>query len=90
MTEALRIVEREHGTAGFSRDSGRQLRRVVLSGLLREWLTDAGVSLDKLGTRQIGPLVRAVRDREGGERSFAFAGGVTVWVTRERVWIERG
>lgn len=87
---AQNIVELEDGTAGFARDAGRQLRRAVLSGLLRELLANAGVPGDKLGARQVGQVVRAVRDVEGGERSFSFAGGVTVWVTRDRVRVGRG
>jgi tRNA(Ile)-lysidine synthase len=87
---ALGVVDIENGTAGFDREAGRRLRRVVLSGLLRELLANAGVPGDKLGARQVGRVVRAVRDGEGGERSFSFAGGVSVWVTRDRVRIGRG
>lgn len=88
--EALRIVEIEGDEAYLQRDTAIRLRRVVLSGLLRELLVNAGVPSDKLGSRQIGRVVRAVRDGEGGERSFVFAGGATVWVTREGVRIKRG
>jgi hypothetical protein len=35
-------------------------------------------------------VVRAVRDKEGGERVFEFARGVRVVVTRETVRVARG
>ncbi len=75
---------------GFEREAGKRLRGVVLSGLLRGLLMDAGVSGDALGSQQVGRVVRAVGDGEGGERVFTFAGGVRVKVTRDRVLVCRG
>jgi hypothetical protein len=87
--DAHRLIERDGTTAGLDRLAGKRLRRVVLSGLIRELLIDAGVPADKIGARQVARVVRAVRDAEGGERSFAFGGGVTVRVMRERVTVGR-
>ncbi len=87
---ALGLVRREGEVVSMEREAGKRLRRVVLSGLLRELLTNAGVPGDKLGARQVGRVVRAVRDGEGGERLFSFAGGVMVWVTRDRVRVGQG
>ena len=86
---ALQQVEREGDTARFMREAGRQLRRVVLSGMLRKLLLAAGVPGDRMTAKQIGKLVMAVRAREGGERSFSFAGSVRVTVTREWIHVAR-
>jgi tRNA(Ile)-lysidine synthase len=75
---------------GFEREAGKRLRGVVLSGLLRGLLMDAGVSADTLGGEQVGRVVRAVCDGEGGERVFMFARGVRVEVRRDRVLVCRG
>jgi len=88
--DARQMVERDGGAAGFDRAGAKQLESVVLSGLLRELLTEAGVPGDKLGTQQIGQLVRVIKDGQGGERSLTFSGGVTAEVTWERVQIIRG
>ena len=83
--EAMQQVECEGEATRFKRDAGKRLRRVVLSGVLRRVLSDAGVPGDKMTARQVGRLVRAVCDGEGGGRTFTFAGGVRVTVTRE--WV---
>ncbi len=88
--DAKQLVEHEGDERWIDRVAARQMRRVVLSGLLRELLNEAGVHGDKLGVNQIGKLVRAVRDKEGGERTFGFKGGVCVVVTRDRVRVGRG
>jgi tRNA(Ile)-lysidine synthase len=88
--QARAMVERDGDGFVFKREAGKQLERVVLSGMLRELLCEAGVPGDKLGAKQVGRVVRAVRDGEGGERVFEFAQGVRVVVTREWVRVVRG
>lgn len=79
----------DHGVA-LDRAACRALRRVVLSGLMRALLIDANVPADTLNTQQVSQLTRAIRDTEGGERTFTFAGDTNVNVTRERVSVVRG
>ncbi len=81
------LVERGDGVATLERATAMGMRRAVLSGLLRRLLLDAGVPGDKLGAKPVGAVVRAVMDGEGGERSFAFAGGVTVSLTRDQITV---
>lgn len=80
-------VSREGGAFTMDRAKARQWNRLVLAGVLRRLLGDVGVPTDALGGRAVGPIVRAVRDREGGERRFALSGGVTVTVNRHMVRI---
>ena len=79
----------DHGVA-LDRAACRALRRVVLSGLMRALLIDANVPPDTLNTQQVSQLTRAIRDTEGGERTFTFAGDTKAIVTRERVSVMRG
>jgi len=72
----------------LDRIEARQLPRAVLAGLLRRLLIEAGVSEDGLGKRALGPIVRAVRDGEGGERRFEVGRQVRVVVTRRSVGID--
>jgi len=73
----------------MDRVAAKRMSRAVLSGLIRRLLSDVGVPGDKLGARQLARVVGAVRDREGGERTFSFAGGVTLSVARDRVTVGR-
>jgi hypothetical protein len=61
---------------------------VVLSGLLRRLLIQAGAKADRLGGRALHPVLRAIRDTTGGRRSFDFSGGARVIVTRGEVIVE--
>ena len=79
----------DHGVA-LDRAECRALRRVVLSGLMRALLIDTNVPADTLNTQQVSQLTRAIRDTEGGERTFTFAGDTKAIVTRERVSVMRG
>ncbi len=90
VASACGMVEREGDGYAFKREAGKRFERVVLSGLLRELLAESGVPGDKLGAKAVGRVVRAVRDKEGGERVFEFARGVRVRVTREVVRVARG
>lgn len=83
---ADRVLRQDH-TWTLDRIDARTLQRVVLAGLLRRLLREAGAQADKLGTRGLLPLVRAVRDGAGGRRSFSFSTGVSVVVTRGTVEI---
>lgn len=90
VASARAVVVREGDGFLIKREAGKRLERVVLSGLLRELLEEVGVPGDKLGAKAVGRVVRAVRDREGGERVFEFARGVRVMVTLEVVRVARG
>lgn len=72
----------------LSRDQARTMNRAVLSELLRRALIDAGVSADRLSRHALLPAVHAAQDRTGGERSFAFAKGVTLIITRQSLSIQ--
>ncbi len=81
----VRQLTRTMDAGAMSRGELRGLSALVLGGLLRRVLGGAGVPRDAMGSRALAPLVRAVRDRVGGERRFEFRHGVRVTVTRERV-----
>jgi len=69
----------------INRIEARDLPRVVLIGLLRRLLAEAGASKDKLGARTLGPIVRAIRDTQGGQRDFRVAHDVQIIITRDTV-----
>ncbi len=84
---ALRYVDHDGDQVTLSREAAKRMSRAVLSGLIRRLLLDMGAAGDKLGAKQLGQVVRAIRDKEGGERTFTFANGVTLTVTRDQVSI---
>lgn len=84
-----RLVRVEAGQWSLPRDEARALPRVVLMGLLRRVLREAGVPGDRLTRAAVGPVAQAVRDGRGGERRFELAGGVRVGVRREGVAVWR-
>lgn len=69
------------------RAAARSLNRLVLTGALRRQLLAAGVPADALGSRELQPIVNAIRDRKGGTRTFDLAGGVSVEVDRNAIQI---
>jgi tRNA(Ile)-lysidine synthase len=77
----------EGGSARLDRNDARSLPGVVLTGLLRRLLLEAGAKADQLGRRKLAGLARAVADRRGGERRFEVGSKVRVVVTREAVRI---
>lgn len=79
--ERLVRFDGDGGHASLPRDEARHLPRVALTGLLRELLREAGVPGDRLTRAALAPIVRAVRDRKGGERRFDLAGGARVVVS---------
>jgi tRNA(Ile)-lysidine synthase len=80
-------VLRRRGRAEMHRTEARLLEPVVLTGLLRRLLGDAGVPPDRLGARAVRPICRAIRDHTGGRRRFTLHGAVKVTVEREKVTI---
>ncbi len=74
------------GQKVIDRAEARLMHGIVLIGLLRRLLTEAGIGRDRLGGRTLNPIVRAVRDTRGGERTFDL-GGAKVLVTRDVVMI---
>lgn len=77
-----------HGGFMMPRDQARALNRAVLAQVLRRKMIEAGTPGDQLTRRSIVRAVDAAHDRVGGERRFTFAGGVSVKVTREKIYIE--
>jgi tRNA(Ile)-lysidine synthase len=75
------------GWAALDRTEARTLPPVVLAGLLRRLLRHAGVPRDRLGQRKLGPLLRAIRDRAGGQRVFDLGSGIRASVGKDRVRI---
>jgi len=69
------------------RDKARALNPIVLTQLLRRDLIRAGVSADRLPGHALHPVIEAVRDREGGTRSFEFASGVTIQIGPKTVTV---
>ncbi|MFW6061088.1 MAG: tRNA lysidine(34) synthetase TilS, partial [Phycisphaeraceae bacterium] len=83
------LVREEAGALVLERAGARTLPRVVLTGLLRRLLCEAGVPRGRVTRRVVVPVVRAVRDRRGGERRFDLAGGAQVTIDGGRVTIDR-
>jgi tRNA(Ile)-lysidine synthetase-like protein len=86
-------IEWERPDRRWPRAHAAGLRRPVLMGLLRRWLSGVGVPDDRLGTRQLAPLARAIRDGQGGpngRRTFLFHGGVRAMLSRDSLWLESG
>lgn len=87
-TDAMAARAERHGNRlAIARDDAARLGVALLIPLLRKLLQEAGAPPDALGLAALRPLVRAARDGRGGSRRFAFAGGVEVTVTRERISI---
>jgi len=85
--EVLKMIDHRGDQVTLSREAAKRMNRAVLSGLIRRLLVDAGVPGDKLGAAPLGDVVRAIRDKEGGKRTFTFADGVSLTVTRDQVSI---
>lgn len=81
-------VLREGETRSLDRMTARLLPGVVLAGLVRRVLLEMAAGSDKLSRQAITPVVRAIRDGQGGQRRFEIGGAVVV-VTRELVSFER-
>lgn len=86
--DAVNWVDVEDNVAVIDRAEARSMPRVVLMGVLRRLLSDAGMSKDKLGRRNLSPIVRAIRDTRGGCRTFDLGAAGKVAVTRNEVRIE--
>lgn len=81
-------VLRERDVRSLDRMTARLLPGVVLAGLVRRVLLEVANNSDKLTRQAIAPVVRAVRDGQGGQRRFEI-GGAAVVVTREVVSFAR-
>ena len=86
--DAVNWVDVDENLAVMDRAEARSMPRVVLMGVLRRLLSDAGMAKDKLGRRNLAPIVRAIRDTRGGCRTFDLGTGGKVTVTRAEVRIE--
>ena len=84
---AFADVQHDGDQTYLPRDTARQMNRAVFTGLARKLLLEAGTPADRVDAKQLARVARAVRDKEGGERTFEFANGVTLTVTRDRVTI---
>jgi len=73
----------------LDRAKARAMNQLLLTGVLRRMLKRAGVGSDHLGQAMLDSLGRAVRDREGGQRTFTLADGVIVTVQRDVVTVQR-
>ena len=69
----------------LDRTDARTLRTIVLTGVLRRLLLELGARADRLTTRTMKPMIRAIGDTTGGTRLFQFSEGVIVRVTRTAV-----
>lgn len=72
--------EAVHHLDDMPREQARSLNPIVLTQMLRRDLIKAGASRDRLPGHALRPVVEAVRDSEGGVRTFTFSGGVTIEV----------
>lgn len=77
----------EDGSARLDRNDARSLPGVVLTGLLRRLLLEAGAKADQLGRRKLGAIAKAAGDRRGGQRRFEISAKVQVLVSRDAVAI---
>lgn len=63
----------------------RETPEAVLAVGLKKWLGARGVESDRVGSKVLGSMVKAIKDGKGGVRRFELSGGRGVEVTRERV-----
>ena len=84
-----RLIDASDDGWWLPRDEARRLPRAALTGLLGKLLHEAGIPGGRLTRRTVGAIVRAVRDRAGGERRFELTRSVRVVVLREIVRIYR-
>ncbi len=82
--QMLRVTQQNNATT-LTRRHARTMPRIVLAGLLRRVLIDAGVDADRIGQRRLEPLLRAIRDTKGGTRVFGFPGGLSLTITGELI-----
>ena len=73
----------------IDRAAARRLLEPVLYEVVRNALAEAGSHTDSLTHRALGPIVKAIRDRKGGERRFELNAGVTLTITRGQVQIDK-
>ena len=89
-TVGARIIhENGGGHSTIDRAAARRLLEPVLYEMLRNAVAEVGTGTDALTRRALGPVVKAIRDRKGGERRFELNGGVTITITRGQVRIGR-
>ncbi len=88
-SEAGRYHERVGRTAtgGYIIDRGesRLMPKPVLIMLLRRLCSELGARKDRLGLNALKPVVRAIRDTRGGERTFDLSTGLVIIVRRGEV-----
>ena len=77
------------GQATIDRTEASRLFEPVLYQIVRNALTEAGTGTDTLTHHTLDPILKAIRDRKGGERQFNLAAGVTLTVTNRQVSIEK-
>lgn len=75
------------GLRTLDRGEAVLMPRIVLHALLRRVLAEAGVPTDKLGGKTLGPIVHAIHDGKGGQRTFNFAGKTHLTLTRDTVTV---
>jgi tRNA(Ile)-lysidine synthase len=57
---------------------------------IKRWLAGRGLDTDRLGSKVVGSMVKAIRDTEGGVRRFELSGGNALLVTRDCVEFKSG
>lgn len=91
-TQIARTADRvlvEKNVATLDRVEAANTPAIVLTGVLRRLLLEAGIPADRAGHRLLAPIVRAARDSAGGTRRFDLANDVRVTITRETVVVSR-
>lgn len=83
--QRVREARDEHTQDTLSRDEARQLNPIVLTQILRRDLMQLGVPQDRIPGHALHPVVVAVKDGEGGQRTFAFAKGTHIRITAQQV-----
>jgi len=83
-----RVIIHDHNRT-LDRTDARMLRTIVLTGVLRQLLITCGSHKDRLTSRAMRPLIRAIRDTTGGGREFQFSGGALVRVTRTTIIVSK-
>lgn len=83
------LIDAKHGDEGICLDraAARKLPPLILGAVLRNSLLEVGANADKTGGRVLRPILRAIRDREGGQRGFPLHGSIRVLVDRDVVRI---
>ncbi len=76
-----------NAVAVLERSVACQMPQMMLVALLQRLVTEAGVGQDRINRHTLAAMVRAIRDHQGGQRTFELATGAKLVVTSDQIRI---